>query len=157
LAVVIAFAICCPVPAADTVGGANILETAMLSSVQVAPAGPAAQARPRQPRYKSSITIYDVATKSTKVLYTADTVWEAPNWSIDGKFLLANSGGKIYKLAVNGTGQVTPEKLDIDATLSCNNDHGHRGTARCWPSPPRLPRCGNRGSTSPTPMARTRA
>ena len=96
----------------------------MLSSVQVAPAGPAAQARPRQPRYKSSITIYDVATKSTKVLYTADTVWEAPNWSIDGKFLLANSGGKIYKLAVNGTGQVTPEKLDIDATLSCNNDHG---------------------------------
>ena len=100
---------------------ANILETAVFTNVQITPAGQAAQARPR---YKSAITIYDVATKSAKVLYTADTVWEAPNWSMDGKFLLANSGGKIYKLAVNGTGPVTPEKLDIDATLSCNNDHG---------------------------------
>jgi hypothetical protein len=103
---------------------ANILETAVFTNVQVTPAGQAAQARPPQPRYRSSITIYDVATKTSKVLYTADTVWEAPNWSIDGKYLLANSGGKIYKLAVNGTGPVTPEKLDMDAGLNCNNDHG---------------------------------
>jgi Tol biopolymer transport system component len=101
---------------------ANILETAVFSNLQITPA--AQPARARQPRYKSAITIYDVATKTSKVLYTADTVWEAPNWSMDGKYLLANSGGKIYRLPVNGTGPVTPEKLDMDATLNTNNDHG---------------------------------
>ena len=83
----------------------------------------AQQAR-RQPRHRSKISVYDLKTKATRVLYTADEVWEAPNWTPDGKYLLANSGDKIFRLAVNGAGPVTPEKLDVDAGYSCNNDHG---------------------------------
>jgi Tol biopolymer transport system component len=103
---------------------ANILETALFTNVQLTPSGQSAQTRRAQPRYRSSITIYDVRTKTSNVLYTADTLWEAPNWTPDGKYLLANSGGKIHRLPVSGAAPVTPEKLDMDATLNCNNDHG---------------------------------
>jgi Tol biopolymer transport system component len=70
------------------------------------------------------ITIYDLRTKATKVIYTADTTWEAPNWTHDGKYLLANSAGALWKLPVDAPAPVTPEKLDLDASYRCNNDHG---------------------------------
>jgi TolB protein len=40
-------------------------------------------------------------------VYTADSIWEAPNWSPDGTYLLSNSGGHIYRftLAKDGTGE----------------------------------------------------
>jgi Tol biopolymer transport system component len=100
---------------------ANILETALFTNVQIAPA--VQQAKPRV-RYGSKITVYDLTTKSARVIYSADQLWEAPNWTPDGKYLIANTGGRIYRLDPNATGPVTPEKVDIDASYSCNNDHG---------------------------------
>jgi TolB protein len=45
--------------------------------------------------------------------FTADTIWEAPNWSPDGKYLISNSGGLIYKLIFKADGTVqTPEKAE---------------------------------------------
>ena len=35
-------------------------------------------------------------------MHRGDEVWEAPNWSRDGRFLLANSGGKLYRITVDG-------------------------------------------------------
>lgn len=105
---------------------ANILETAVFSNVRlVAGSGPSnqrAQARPPQPRYRSRIVIFNLRTREQKVLMQADEIWEAPNWTVDGKYLLANSGGNLYRLVVDGSGQ--PEKLDIGEGLRCNNDHG---------------------------------
>jgi Tol biopolymer transport system component len=75
-------------------------------------------------RYRSHITIYDLRTKATKELLTSDTRWEAPNWTHDGKYLLANSQGGLWKLAVDGPVPAVPEKLDLPAGLTCNNDHG---------------------------------
>lgn len=71
---------------------------------------------------RSRISIYDLATKSARVVYTADKLWEAPNWSPDGKFLLANSGGALYRIPVSGKGD--PEKVPLDGSYECNNDHG---------------------------------
>ncbi len=65
--------------------------------------------------------IYDLATKSSRVVHRADDVWEAPNWSPDGKFLLSNSGGKLYRIPVDGTS--APEAVNLDPSLRCNNDH----------------------------------
>ena len=59
-------------------------------------------ARPPQPRYRSKISIFDLRDKSTRTVYQADTVFEAPNWSPDGKYLLANSGGRLYRIPVDG-------------------------------------------------------
>ena len=87
-------------------------ETAVFQNVRI-------QQAPQ--RYRSRIVIFDRQTKSSRVLFTADDVWEAPNWLHDGKYLLANSGGNLYRLAVDGG---APQKLDLGGDYRCNNDHG---------------------------------
>jgi Tol biopolymer transport system component len=74
------------------------------------------------PRYSSQIMMYDLNARSTTLVYRADGIWEAPNWSRDGRFLLANSNGKLYRIAV-GSAPSTPEAIDLDPSLRCNNDH----------------------------------
>jgi len=98
---------------------ANILETAVFSNVTVQslPAGGG-----RGQRYRSRISIFDIRDKSTRTIYQADTIWEAPNWSGDGKYLLSNSGGRIYRIPVDGA-NIQPEPVNIDSTLRLNNDH----------------------------------
>ncbi len=82
-----------------------------------------AQAQPPQQQYRSRIAIYDLASKSSRVLYKADQVIEAPNWSHDGTFLLVNSGGSLYRLPVAGEPKL--EKIDLGAGgYRCNNDKG---------------------------------
>jgi Tol biopolymer transport system component len=66
--------------------------------------------------------IYDLRDGSNHLVYTEDTVWEAPNWSPDGKYLISNSKGHIYKLALKADGTATPENLAIPADYRCNND-----------------------------------
>jgi TolB protein len=79
-------------------------------------------ARPPQPRYSSKISIFDIRDKSTRTVYQADTVFEAPNWSLDGKYLIVNSGGRLFRLAVDGGG-AQPEAVNIEPSLRLNNDH----------------------------------
>ena len=97
----------------------------------VEPLASAQQGPPKQPqqRYRSRISIYDRGKKSATVIFTADEIWEAPNWSHDGKYLLVNSGGNLYRLPVGLTSDGvphggTPEKIDLGGTYRCNNDHG---------------------------------
>jgi len=72
-------------------------------------------------RYRSKISIYDLRDASLRTIFTDDQVWEAPNWSHNGKCLMANSGGNLYRLLVEGG---TPEKIDLGGAYRCNNDHG---------------------------------
>jgi Tol biopolymer transport system component len=82
----------------------------------------AAYAQPQQQQYRSKVTIYDFGTHSSSTLYQADQVIEAPNWSRDGKWLLVNSGGSLWRLPV--TGEAKLEKIEIPpGNLRCNNDH----------------------------------
>ena len=74
----------------------------------------------RGPSYSSRIMVYDIGTGMSTLVHQADTVWEAPNWSRDGKFLLSNSGGRLYRIPVGGG---EPEALNVDLALRCNNDH----------------------------------
>jgi Tol biopolymer transport system component len=74
-----------------------------------------------QPRYRSKITVYDFASRSTKTVYEADQHIEAPNWSRDGRFLLVNSGGNLYRLPLEGTPKL--EKIELGGAYRCNNDH----------------------------------
>ena len=96
---------------------ANVLETAVFSNVKV----DTLPAQARAPQYRSRVSIYDLRDKSVRVVYEADTVFEAPNWSPDGKYLLANSGGELYRIPVGGG---SAEKQSVCAGLRCNNDHG---------------------------------
>jgi len=99
---------------------ANVLETAVFSNLQIDQSGPRARA---PTRYRSSITVYDTKTKSTSVVYSADELIEAPNWSRDGKFLLVNSNGNLYRLPVNGAAPAALEKIELGNGYRLNNDH----------------------------------
>jgi Tol biopolymer transport system component len=79
---------------------------------------------PPASHYRSKITIYDLATRSTRVVYQADQVIEAPNWSRDGKFLLINTEGHLYRLPLQSSGGPTPEQIELSpGSYMCNNDH----------------------------------
>jgi Tol biopolymer transport system component len=83
---------------------------------------------PQPPRqsiaYRSKITIYDLTTRSTEVIYQGDGIIEAPNWSRDGSYLLVNSGGNLHRLYLEGPGRNELRPLDLgDAGYRANNDH----------------------------------
>jgi TolB protein len=86
------------------------------SSPVKSPEAPSAQ------HLRSRLFIYDLHDGSSHVVYTADSIWEAPNWSPDGKFLIANSGGGIYRFVLSQDGTAEPQKLAIPENFQCNND-----------------------------------
>src|ERR1039457_7362081 len=94
---------------------ANILETAVFSNVRLEQLPAAAP----QQHYRSKVTVYDLAARSTRVVYQADDIVEAPNWSRDGRFLLINTGGSLYRLPVNAPGEPKLEKIEL-------GEGGHR-------------------------------
>ncbi len=83
---------------------------------------PAASSAPASEHLRSKLFIYNLRDDSSHLVYTADSIWEAPNWSPDGKYLISNSDGGIYKLPLMQDGTATPQKLAIPASYSCNND-----------------------------------
>jgi TolB protein len=83
---------------------------------------PAAKSSPTGKNLRSRIFVYDLRDGSSHLVYTADSIWEAPNWSPNGKYLIANHGGAIYKFTLKPDGTADPEQLAIPATYSCNND-----------------------------------
>ena len=56
-----------------------------------------------------------------KVIFEKPDRFEAPNWMPDGRKLLFNMDGLIYKIPVEGG---EPEKLNTDFATKNNNDHG---------------------------------
>src|SRR5690349_25155662 len=73
---------------------------------------------------KSFISVYSLNDKSTEVVYGADQLIEAPNWSPDGKKLLVNTGGNLYNLVLKPRGPGQLEKIDLGSVTRCNNDKG---------------------------------
>jgi len=102
------------------------LALAVFAAAQTpAPPAPATQPPASQPRpvYRSTIVIHDLARNTSRVLHEADGVWEAPNWSRDGRHLLVNSAGRLYRVPVDGSG--APEPLALDPSIRANNDHDY--------------------------------
>jgi Tol biopolymer transport system component len=54
------------------------------------------------------------------VVFTAQEIIEAPNWSPDGQWLVFNAGGLLYKISPEGG---TPEQIDTGGLNDLNNDH----------------------------------
>jgi Tol biopolymer transport system component len=99
---------------------ADNLETAVFSNVVLQPR-PGAGAGNRGP---SMISVYDRRTGAVEVIYTASQRFEAPNWSPDGKYLLLNSAGSLWKLALDTKPAAAPVKIDLGPITNANNDHG---------------------------------
>ncbi|MBL7969155.1 MAG: TolB family protein [Prolixibacteraceae bacterium] len=69
----------------------------------------------------SRLEILDIETGNRKVIYSTQDHIEAPNWSRDGKFLIYNSGGKLYKFDLQ---KRIPELINTGMAVNNNNDHG---------------------------------
>src|SRR5690349_17306035 len=95
---------------------AEVLETAVFSNLKVEAASERARRR------SSKISILSLGDKSIRVIYASDQVFEAPNWSPDGKYLLSNSRGNLYRIPLDGAPE--PQKVDLGTLSRCNNDHG---------------------------------
>jgi Tol biopolymer transport system component len=71
---------------------------------------------------RSSIEIYDLRTRESQIVWQTEALFEAPNWSPCGRYLLLNSEGRMYRLMLDG--QPLPELLETGFATRCNNDHG---------------------------------
>ena len=69
---------------------------------------------------QSVLEIYDVVTHQRTVVAEIDDCIEAPNWTSDGKALIYNSNGHMYRIDLE-----TRETRQIDTGYAdnCNNDH----------------------------------
>jgi Tol biopolymer transport system component len=75
-----------------------------------------------QPRPGSSILeIIDVANGNRKTVKTFPHIIEAPNWTSDGKWLVYNSEGKLYRISPDSKGE--PQEINTGFATACNNDH----------------------------------
>ncbi len=68
----------------------------------------------------SNIEILDVASGNRKIIFTAPDSLQAPNWTPDGKTLIYNSKGKLYRFDLATR---TPQVIDTDFATNNNNDH----------------------------------
>src|SRR6478672_7850779 len=97
----------------------NVTEQAVFSNVRIiVPA--AKDFRPYKDYIGSHIEVMDVQTGQRKILYSAPNSLQAPNWTRDGKYLIYNSEGLLYKYDLS-SGSVT--KLNTGTANQNNNDH----------------------------------
>ena len=69
----------------------------------------------------SYLEIYDLETREHHVIKEFPFLIEAPNWTPDGEWLVVNRGGKIYKIAPDGSTDLI--EINTGAITQCNNDH----------------------------------
>lgn len=68
----------------------------------------------------SILETVDVHTGDRTVLREFDYVIEAPNWTGDGRYLIYNSGGRLYAYEL-ATGAI--QEIYTGFAIDCNNDH----------------------------------
>ena len=77
---------------------------------------------PTVPAFHSKVAIFDLKSRKSTVVFEQDGIVEAPNWSRDGKFLLVNTGGSLFRLAPQAGSKLDKIALG-DGSYRCNNDH----------------------------------
>jgi Tol biopolymer transport system component len=70
---------------------------------------------------EATLEVLTISNRDRRVVRHFDGKIEAPNWSRDGKSLVYNSGGKIWRIPVEGG---EPVAIDTGRFVDNNNDHG---------------------------------
>lgn len=98
----------------------DVIETARFSNVRVeVPAAEGVDGY--QNPSPSRLEILDIESGTRKVLFETTKHIEAPNWSRNGKFLIYNSAGSLYRFDLK-TNKST--KINTGFADANNNDHG---------------------------------
>lgn len=73
--------------------------------------------------YRSIISVFDVVEGKPTVLATYDGLVEAPNWSRDGRHLLVNADGSLFRLSLESL-EAGLVRIPLgEGGYHCNNDH----------------------------------
>ncbi|MBC7912576.1 MAG: TolB family protein [Pyrinomonadaceae bacterium] len=98
---------------------ADVLETAIFQDVNIS-----VPAREGLVQYRdylgSNLELLDIASGKREIIYTSAKSLQAPNWTPDGKNLIYNSEGSIYKFNLATR---KPEMLATGDVKNNNNDH----------------------------------
>jgi TolB protein len=74
-----------------------------------------------KPGQMSRLATIGIDGQDLKIVYETTDVIEAPNWSPDGHWLVFNSRGSLFRIAVDGKSPAM--KIDIGDVKGANNDH----------------------------------
>jgi hypothetical protein len=94
------------------------VEKAVFANVELTAPLPAPS---RRPVIWSTLETQTLSSADRRVVHATPGRIEAPNWLHDGRWLLYNSGGRLYRIPAAGG---APKVLDTGFARRCNNDHG---------------------------------
>jgi TolB protein len=98
---------------------AGVLESAVFRDVRISiPADEGFV--PYRDYIGSNLEILDVETGRREIVYASAEPFEAPNWTPDGRTLIFNSGGYLYRLDLESGAR---ERIDTGFADRNNNDH----------------------------------
>jgi TolB protein len=89
--------------------------------VEGANPGFARRGRSLLPGQIAELTVSTLDGSGRQVIFTASEIIEAPNWTPDGRALIFNAGGELWRIPADGS--AGPEKLDTGPLRDLNNDH----------------------------------
>ncbi len=82
---------------------------------------PGPETRRLLPRQRSELVVLDIASGQTTVIYDAQELFEAPNWTLDGQWLVYNADGRLWRISPDGSDG--PHRINTAPVENLNNDH----------------------------------
>jgi len=77
-----------------------------------------------RPGQRAELFVLDVATGARRLVLSSSTLlFEAPNWTGDGRWLILNGDGLLFRIAADGDGDGELEPIDLGDVPPINNDH----------------------------------
>jgi Tol biopolymer transport system component len=73
------------------------------------------------PRQASELVVTDLISGQITVIYHTQELIEAPNWTLDGKWLIFNADGRLFRISPDGTDG--PCRINTAPVENLNNDH----------------------------------
>jgi TolB protein len=72
---------------------------------------------------RSQLFVIDVESGEQRLVYESSSLlFEAPNWTPDGKWLIVNGAGRLFRIPADGD-PGEPEEIDLGGVPEINNDH----------------------------------
>ncbi len=71
---------------------------------------------------RSEVAIFDLKSGTVTCVIKTEHLIEAPNWTLDGRALIVNGDGLLFRVALDVEAKL--ERIDTGFAVVCNNDHG---------------------------------
>ena len=97
----------------------DTVEEALFHNVRIVKPAAPGFVRGQDP-FGSHLELLNIANGRREIVFSADEIFEAPNWTLDGAALIYNSGGLLFRFDLAAR---TRTLIDTGAVARNNNDH----------------------------------